>query len=230
MTLNDVPETYFDCIGDDFERFMDDYDVLRRCYLIFRILLDDTELKNKNVLEVGCGTGRISREIMARKAHLTVLDIGENLVRRVIDELHCQGVVGNACRLPFEDSSFDIVISSECIEHTQSPARAIEQMCRVCRPGGIVCLTSPNKLWYPVLWLSIKTRLRKFRGIEHWLFPSQAARIMKRSNMTDIHLSGCHLWPFQVKFSRPVLSWIDRIAGARLYGLMINYGIRGTRE
>ena len=139
-------QTYFDRLGDNFERLMDDYDVSRRCYLIFNQLLKDEDFEGKKVLEVGSGTGRISQEIFSRKADLTILDIGENLVRQVKEKLNCKGVVGDACCLPFDDNSFEVVISSECIEHTLTPQKAIEEMCRVCRPGGTVCVTSPNKL------------------------------------------------------------------------------------
>jgi ubiquinone/menaquinone biosynthesis C-methylase UbiE len=222
-------QTYFDHLGDDFEKLMDDYDVSRRCYLIFNQLLKDEDIEGKKVLEVGSGTGRISQEIVSRKADLTILDIGENLVRQVREKLSCKGAAGDACCLPFDSNSFEVVISSECIEHTLMPQKAIKEMCRVCRPGGIVCITSPNKLWYPVLWLSIKLNIRKFRGIENWLFSGQASSTMKQSKMSDIQLSGCHLWPFQLKFSRTVLRWFDKTMGRFLFPFMINYGIRGTK-
>ena len=223
-------QTYFDRLGSNFERFMDDYDVARRCHLVFDDLLKNIRLENKRVLEVGCGTGRISCEIIKREASLTVLDIGENLVRQVTEKYGCDGTVGDACGLPFENDSFDIVISSEWIEHTPHPAKAICEMCRVCKPGGIVCVTSPNKLWYPVLWLSLKLNVRKFRGIENRLFPKQAFAVMKQSKMNTIGLSGCHLWPFQLKLTRPILQWFDKTLGRYLFPFMINYGMRGTKE
>lgn len=224
--MNDL---YFEHLGDDFERFMDDYDVIRRIELIFSNLLPGVSLEGKKVLEVGCGTGRISRQILARGADLTVLDIGETLVQKVSQELGCTGVAGDACRLPFGSCSFDAVISSECIEHTPDPKQAISEMGRVCRRNGTVCLTSPNKLWYPVLLLSELTRIRKFRGTENWLFPSQARSVMEASGLNEIMLSGCHLWPFQLKFTQTALSLIDRKCGRRLYPFMINYGICGVK-
>ncbi len=227
--MSNEKQYYFDSLGDDFEKFMDEYDVIRRQHLIFHDLLKDVCFENKEILEVGCGTGKITQMIVQRKAHVTALDISERLAQTVARKYNCQGVPGDACVLPFEDTSFDLVISSECIEHTLSPANAIAEMCRVCRPGGIVCLTTPNKLWYPVLWLSIKMGVRHFRGIENWLFPGQAGSVMKTSGLNDIIYSGCHLWPFQVRFTRPVLKWIDNTLGRRLYPAMINYGVRGTK-
>jgi len=221
---------YFDSLGDNFENFMDDYDVSRRCYLIFDDLLADVPLKGKKVLEVGCGTGRISSQIVKKKADLTVLDIGENLVRQVCEKYSCRGITADACHIPFPDNMFDVVISSECIEHTLEPIQAIREMCRVCREGGSVCITSPNKIWYPILWLAVKTGYRKFRGIENWLFARRAYTVMKEAGMGELRRSGCHLWPFQLNFTRALLRRIDMSAGRYLYPMMINYGIKGVKK
>ncbi|MBN1471265.1 MAG: class I SAM-dependent methyltransferase [Syntrophaceae bacterium] len=223
-------QQYFDDLGEDFENFMNDYDVARRRHLIFNDLLKNVDLENKKILEVGSGTGKMTELIAKSTANITILDIGERLVQSTAQQYNCLGVVGDACALPFDDVSFDLVISSECIEHTLSPTQAIREMCRVCRPGGIVCITSPNKLWYPVLWLSIKTGIRHFRGIENWLFPYQAKSVMQTSQMTNIVFSGCHLWPFQIQRTQPVLKWLDNRFGRYLYLSMINYGIRGIKK
>ena len=220
--------TYFDRLGDDFDSMMSDYDVDRRQVLIFEQLLAGGRLEGKTVLEVGCGTGRFSQRIASLGATLTVLDIGPNLVKAVSERLSCHGVVGDACKLPFDDESFDLVVSSECIEHTPDPLEAIRQMCRVCRVGGTVCITTPNKLWYPVLWLSQKLRVRKFAGPERWIWQSQASEVMKQAGMGELTTSGCHLWPFQLRFSRPLLTMLDR-SGRLLHPLMINFGIAGRK-
>jgi ubiquinone/menaquinone biosynthesis C-methylase UbiE len=229
MTLNTQEKgTYFDSLGDDFELMMSDYDVERRQELVFGRLLAGASLSGRSVLEVGCGTGRFSRRIVALGGDLTVLDIGPNLVKAVSEALSCKGVVADACKLPFPDGSFDVVISSECIEHTPDPLEAIRQMCRVCRQGGTVCLTSPNKLWYPILWLSVKLRIRKFAGPERWISPGRARQVMAQAGMGELTADGCHLWPFQLKFTRPLLRKLDG-AGGRLYPLMINFGIAGRK-
>ncbi len=220
---------YFDELQEDFDNFMDDYDVNRRKELIFSILLAGRDLAGKKVLEVGCGTGKFSQEIAQRNADLTVLDIGPNLVESVSKRLHCDGVVGDACHLPFEENTFDFVISSECIEHTPDPLEAIARMARVCKQGGSVCLTTPNKLWYPVLWLSQKVKVRKFAGIENWVFPGQARKTLLDNDMGQVKTAGCHLWPFQLRFTRPLLTAIDRKA-IFLYPLMINFGMTATKS
>jgi len=224
-TVADKSKTgYYEELGEKFEEYMSDYDVERRLVLMFETLIDDGALRGKRVLEIGSGTGRISRTIVERGGVLTVLDVGPNLVTSVAGELSCNGVTGDALGLPFCDGAFDLILSSECIEHTLDPALAVREMCRVCAPNGAVCLTTPNKLWYPVMRLSQKLGVRKYSGIENWMFLSQAASVMKAQGMTRITVAGCHLWPFQIRFMRPLLKRVDG-AGKWLYPFMINFGI-----
>lgn len=225
----DAPHAkYFEELGENFEAFMSDYDVERRLSLIFDELLADCTLEGARVLEVGCGTGRFTMELVRRGADLVALDIGLGLVEKSSRSSSCSGTAASACCLPFADESFDVIVSSECIEHTPSPEEAIAEMARVCRPGGRVCLTTPNRLWYPVLWLSQVLRVRKFAGPERWIWPGTAVELLRERGFDEIKVSGCHLWPFQLGFSRPVLRRIDAL-GAYLYPLMINFGAVARR-
>lgn len=220
---------YYDGLGSDFEAWMSDYDVERRISLIFDLLLRGFEFGGALALEVGCGTGRFTKEIAGRGARVVATDIGFNLVHQSSSKSLSMGAVGDACLLPFPTDTFDVVVSSECIEHTPHPLVAVSEMCRVCRPDGFVCFTTPNRLWYPALVVSQKLKLRKFAGIENWISPGQAIHELKKSAISEIHVSGCHLWPFQLAFSRGVLRRFDSF-GDRLYPLMINFGASGRKS
>lgn len=51
--------------------------------------------------------------------------------------------------LPFENSSFDVVLASEVIEHLSNPERMLRSSLRVLKPGGIFIATTPNlAAWY----------------------------------------------------------------------------------
>jgi len=221
-----VSELYFEEIGEDFRRFMSPYDVSRRTALIESLLPERTG--SRRALEVGCGTGEISRWLLPRVGELTVADISERLAREVGEELGCAWAREDALRLSFPAGAFDLVVSSECIEHTPDPRSALSEMARVLAPGGVVVVTTPNRLWYPTLLVARTLSLRKFRGNEIWLFPGAVRRSLRRSGLRILGTSGCHLLPWQVPFARRILPLFDR-AGRILHPLMINFGVAAAR-
>jgi len=103
-------------------------------------------------LEVGCGTGRISEALVTAVGRLTVSDVSEKLARETGTRLGREWLAGDACHLDIRDRSYDLVVSSECIETHPRSRRALAEMVRVLRKGGVLIVTSPNRLWYPS-WL-----------------------------------------------------------------------------
>jgi ubiquinone/menaquinone biosynthesis C-methylase UbiE len=220
-------DLYFETIDKNFERWMSSYDVAQRIGLIKTWI--PSEARMLSCLEVGCGTGRISEAIFDLVGELTVADISEDLARKVGERLGVGWKEQDACNLQIPENTFDLVISSECIEHTPDPRRALKEMVRVIKPGGTIIVTSPNKAWYPLLWLSMVAKVRKFAGIENWLFPWEAKRVLEENGMCRMMLGGCHLLPWQIPLVKCVLPLFDRY-GSFLYPIMINYGVRGTKR
>ncbi|MGB5211550.1 MAG: methyltransferase domain-containing protein [Gammaproteobacteria bacterium] len=93
-----------------------------------------------DVLDVGCGTGVFAREVTRRvgaNGSVTGIDLSESMLG-VAREM-AAGVdfhQGSATNLPFEDASFDAVVSSFMLMFVPDPAQAIREMQRVLRPGG----------------------------------------------------------------------------------------------
>lgn len=204
------------------------YDLARRLSLIFDELLPVAARADWNVLEVGCGAGFISERIVERFPRLTVNDVSEKLAGAVGERLGCRVLAGDACQLE-PTSAFDLVISSECIEHTPDPREAMRRMLGMLRPGGWLVVTTPNKLYYPLLQLAIALKIRYFDGPEHWLWPGEARRVLLQERCQGIYFSGCHLMPWQVPGSQLVLPLADRW-GRYLYPLMVNFGFRARKE
>ncbi|MEO3874973.1 methyltransferase domain-containing protein [Nonomuraea sp. B12E4] len=95
------------------------------------------------VLDVGCGTGYLSRilsPVVTPSGHVTGLDLSPAMIDHATRRApaNCAYVVGEAQDLPFPDGSFDLVTSSLAIHHIPREARAeaLRQMFRVLRPGG----------------------------------------------------------------------------------------------
>ena len=97
---------------------------------MFDECLGRTRLEGKLTLDAGCGYGPFSEAAAKRGAAVVSLDIGERLVARTIARAASRGVVADVCRLAFRDESFEIVISSEMLEHTPAPERAVVELAR----------------------------------------------------------------------------------------------------
>lgn len=57
------------------------------------------------------------------------------------DNVHC--VVEPSGGWPFPDGHFDVVISGQCIEHTENPFALFQELGRVLKPGGLACIIAP---------------------------------------------------------------------------------------
>ncbi|WP_052374275.1 class I SAM-dependent methyltransferase [Methanobacterium sp. SMA-27] len=95
-----------------------------------------------NILEVGCGSARLSCFLASKGYKTTCLDYSESalkVARKNYELTHNKGrfVVGDAKKLPFEDNSFDIVLSTGLLEHFKDPQIVINEMTRVLKPEGI---------------------------------------------------------------------------------------------
>lgn len=89
-------------------------------------------------LEVGCGAG----VLRGRLPNWIGVDVSEAAVRRVPDR-H-PAVVAAAEALPFSESTFDLVVMFNLIEHLSEPQLALDEAVRLLRPGGYLIIRSPQ--------------------------------------------------------------------------------------
>lgn len=110
---------------------------LRYHSAIIRGMVGD-ELDGK-ILDVGCGTGIISR--LYPDKDITGVDISEGMLRYHPGKC----LLGSADDIPFEDASFDAVIGRSILHHLGDPEKAVREILRVLRPGGKLVLWETNK-------------------------------------------------------------------------------------
>jgi ubiquinone/menaquinone biosynthesis C-methylase UbiE len=100
------------------------------------------------LLDAGCGTGHLLRAVMDRIAppeRVVGLDQTKAGVAHLASLLPvAEAVIGDAFDLPFEDSSFDVVLCTEVLEHVRQPESLLAELTRVCRPAGTLVLTVPD--------------------------------------------------------------------------------------
>jgi ubiquinone/menaquinone biosynthesis C-methylase UbiE len=103
------------------------------------------------ILEVACGRGGFVSELLRAGGRVTGCDFSSAALKaaagkvpRTSEGLSAALVRGDAQSLPFADSSFDMVVSCETIEHLPQAGAAVREMHRVTRFGGQLFLTTPN--------------------------------------------------------------------------------------
>jgi demethylmenaquinone methyltransferase/2-methoxy-6-polyprenyl-1,4-benzoquinol methylase len=97
------------------------------------------------VLDVGCGTGFLSEGILEVTPSVWGLDITPEQLKRARRKLSIPLVRGDAENLPFRAERFDAVLSSGSIEYWPDPVRALREMVRVLRPGGVAMVGGPTR-------------------------------------------------------------------------------------
>ncbi len=114
-----------------------------------RRVVDMAEIDAESlVLEVGCGTGFTTEEIVRRTGEKRVVAVDLTPEQMMKARAKLGGVnyfLGDAENLPFKDNSFDAAISAGSIEYWPNPQKGIEEMARVTKSGGKVVILAPRK-------------------------------------------------------------------------------------
>lgn len=102
------------------------------------------------VLDVACGTGNLALPAARAGADVTGIDIAPNLIEQAIENAKAQGLsakfdVGDAEALPYEDESFDVVMTMFGAMFAPRPDVTASELMRVCKPGGLIAMAN----WTP---------------------------------------------------------------------------------
>lgn len=135
-----APETPDVVIGNHHHKYSSANPVIRRLTEHWLGRLDgmaaqiQRETPQARVLEVGCGEGEIARRLHDRWGNVTALDLPDAGLRA--DWRQTPGprfLHADAEQLPFDDDTFDVLVSVEVLEHLRNPERALREYARVAR-------------------------------------------------------------------------------------------------
>ena len=101
----------------------------------------------RRTLDVGCGEGRLTRHLASLGHRVVGIDASPSLVaaaRELAPEMDLH--VANAAALPFDDASFDQVVSFMCLHDVDDLDGAVREIARVLEPGGVACIAVVHPL------------------------------------------------------------------------------------
>ena len=97
---------------------------------------------NIRILNIGAATGR-SSELLMQLGEVTSVEFDTDCYEFSRDVVKIPIVQGSILDLAFSDDTFDLVCAFDVIEHVEDDTLAVSEMRRVCKPGGVMCVTVP---------------------------------------------------------------------------------------
>jgi SAM-dependent methyltransferase len=173
-------------------------------------------------LDVGAGSGTLAEALAGAGAQVVALDVSD---RRLAGTRRVPFVLGRGERLPFRDGSFDGVASSNVLEHVEDTWGSIDELLRVCAPGGVVYLSWTNWYspfgghdWSPFHYLGPRLGVRAYRALfrrmplhvpGRTLFPVHVGTVVKGMRRRGLQLLDVtpRYWPS--------LRFLARLPGVR---------------
>lgn len=145
------------------------------------------------VLEIGCGVGYFTKELIKTDAHVTAVDISHDLLSVAQENAHGDKVtfkIEDACQLSFSDNTFDTIIGSSVLHHLDIN-RALGEFSRILKPGGTIYFTEPNMANIQVFLQKNVPALKKMAGDspdETAFFRHALRKLLEKYEFKDIHI------------------------------------------
>ena len=146
-----------------------------------RLVIKELDPKHgEKILDVGCGDGIFTNDLIKRGYDITGLDISDGALKIAkeraqkmeLETAKVKYIKASAGKMPFKDNSFDKIFSISTFEHIKDDDAAFKECVRVLKPGGIFILSVPT----PKIMPSIKYALKFSKNVKKALFNSVVAK------------------------------------------------------
>jgi SAM-dependent methyltransferase len=199
-----------------------------------------------DLLDIGSGPGTITADLAGRVApgRVTAVEVSESALAITRAEVGRRGLqtvdfaVGDVHELEFPPGSFDVVHAHQVLQHVADPVRALREMIRVCRPGGVVAVRDGDYhafTWYPALpgldrWQQLYQAAARDNGGEpdagrHLLAWAHAAGA---GNVTASSSTWCYADP-EARGEWGGM-WADRITGSAITDQLLTSGLASRSD
>jgi len=174
--------------------------------------------KDCKILDVGCGAGFHTNKLSSQGfINVSGLDISKQSleVAKKFDETKSvKYYEGDAYSLPFDDNSFDAIISMDFLEHVDEPERVIKEISRVTKKGGIFFFHTFNRNW--LSWLVIikfvewfvKNTPKNMHVIDMFIKPEEVKRMLALNSLSFQDIRGTKVNFFKFHVLKSILNGV----------------------
>jgi len=176
------------------------------------------------ILDIGCGPGTITADLaeLVPQGHVTGVDAAPDIIGQARGLSRGRGnlefAVGDVYTLDYPAGAFDVVHAHQVLQHLRDPVKALREMRRVTRPGGLIAARDGDygaMIWYPEVpalddWLALYKRVARGNGGE----PQAGRRLhawAREACLTDVTASSS-TWTYATPEERAWWGglWADR--------------------
>jgi len=192
--MNDKISVYFNDFSKNYDQFA--FDQSRGTKYLSEIeidfLINELQIRNKKILDVGVGTGRNSEMLLSEGGIVEGIDLSEGMMAKAKEKLNGKKInftVADAGEnIPFKDANFDVVICMRVLKYIPSWGRTIEEISRVLTKNGIFILEIANL--YSVQYFGLYNS-------NYFLFkPDEVKTILEQNGFEIIKIGAGSRLPF----------------------------------
>ncbi len=178
------------------------------------------------LLDIGCGTGDFLVQARAKGFVVTGVEFSESSCETARSRVDGTIVLGSLESASFPDASFDVIATTDVIEHVRDPGSFTREMRRVLAPGGVALVTTPSTdSWSSKLlgsrWMEYKTEHLFYFDRQSLIATLQAggfATVVTQPNVKVLSIDyiAAHLEKFPAPFDGRVVRSLTRRLPDRL--------------
>ncbi len=188
-------------------------------------ILSEFDLNGKLVLDAGSGPAVLYELIKKHNADYTAIDLSpHNIAAAMKRNTDISAFVGSILDMPFDNETFDYVISLGCLEYIREVNDAFIEMSRVLKPGGLLIISfanvrNPGRIWNETViksLIKIKYYFKKKAIYSRYLHSLKEIKQLCRDNSLNIEkhiFLNFSLWGFpfsSIKILRRLDDFLSR--------------------
>jgi ubiquinone/menaquinone biosynthesis C-methylase UbiE len=145
----DGVRVWYDCISEGFDKRYTGTEGFYWENFETKIIDELIDVKNKVVLDLGCGGGRYALSVQDKVRKIIGIDISSKMIevarKKCEPGMPIEFIVGDATNTCFRDGYFDVIVSLGMFEYLEDPSPFLIEINRILKPNGVLVFTCHNR-------------------------------------------------------------------------------------